>query len=111
MGDTSIQEDISDAMSAQDWIQTAVDITILLGFVGFLYIGFKKWVRKTATPAETAAKRLETSNGHTVGYYVEDMHQKLEHVLETSKENRVLIQLAHERLDRHLKEDHIDPSK
>lgn len=78
-------------------------LVVVGGGVAAIYWGVKKWVGDIADNTKETAKQLETSNGHTVGHYVEDTASKLDELAEVGRENRTLIEHVSDRLDAHLK--------
>ena len=80
-----------------------VQLTLIGGGIGGMYLAVKRWVKDISGNTKKTAKQLETSNGRTVGQYVEDSAKQLDEIAEYGKENRTLIRHVADRLDAHLK--------
>lgn len=82
--------------------------------------GIRKWIQKTAANSEQAARQLTTSSSVTVGAHVEQtaaelarINHRLDEQDAVGRENRdrsiraeTLANSAHDRLDKHLANDH-----
>ena len=108
-------------MTAKDWLDFAVQISILVGALSAalsaVYLALRRWVRRqVAEPMQAVAAQVRTSNGTTMGGYAEQSAEKLDHIeatvgqlAEQSSANRDMANSAlalargvHERLDDHL---------
>ena len=78
-------------------------LVIILGGIGGGYLAVKKWVKSVSKNAEKAAHQLETSNGKTVGEYVEEMAKAIPELQGIARDNRTRIELLETRFDSHLK--------
>jgi flagellar biosynthesis/type III secretory pathway M-ring protein FliF/YscJ len=94
-------------------------VPVLLG-IGVLYMGLRKWIKKVATNSEAAATQLSSPGATTVAEDVRSISQtldamngRLDEQERVGAENRersvraeTLAWSAHERIDRHLMQDH-----
>lgn len=91
-------------------------LTVVVGGITAALVAIRRWIRNVARPAQQAADQLATSNGQTIGQYVEQVASdvtavkaELGTLSTTAAENRELATAAlalarhtGERLDAHL---------
>ena len=58
------------------WVNLLVSFLTLFGLIGGGYFVFKRWIQKTAKE-ELIYEEVKTSNGGTVGVYVEEISKEV----------------------------------
>jgi protein-tyrosine-phosphatase len=97
-----VAQDAAEGLTWSQVLTAATQVVIILGALAAGYASLRKWVRDTAGTAEvraevaaqaatTAAQQLATSNGRTVGQYVESSAAKLDELAGMARDNRTLI--------------------
>lgn len=77
-------------------------LVVILAGIGGLYLGLKKWIRNVSTNTTETAHQLQTSNGHTIGQYIETTARQIEELSTFGQTSRILIEQVSARLDAHL---------
>lgn len=68
-------------------------LVVIGGGLAGIYWGIKRWVSDISKNAKSAAQRLETSNGHTVGDYVEEIASSVDELKGMARDNRTRIEV------------------
>ena len=97
-----------------------VALCTLIALLGAGLRWIRRWIQEAAAPAHAAARQVRTSNGKTLAEYTESSARDLmvlkAHITDLARETQenrdrsvraeTLAASAHERLDKHLINDH-----
>lgn len=92
---------------------TLAAMVVVVSAIVAVVVWFRKWVRSLVASVDETTKQLRTSNGHTVGQYVEEIRREVSTLGEWAGENyamgkqalaeaqqaNTLARHAHDRLD------------